>query len=117
MMFPHTFFHFVQANPDKGWNWQWLSRNPNITWEIVQANPYQDWNWYGLSINPNITSFTTSMDFHTTIFQPNPITISKSHFSLGNPGLVFCKPFILLLRKGKNSHRNKQKKKKETYMC
>ena len=34
-------------------NWDWLSSNPNITWEIVKANPDKPWDWVGLS--PNVT--------------------------------------------------------------
>ena len=64
----------VDYNPDKPWNWDGLSRNPNITWEIIKNNPEKDrsnyinstpktqlvsrnkfWDWYGLSKNPNIT--------------------------------------------------------------
>jgi hypothetical protein len=46
---------FVLKNPDKHWDWGWLSRNPNITWEIVEANPDKPWDWNGLSINPNFS--------------------------------------------------------------
>ena len=41
--------------PDKPWNWNGLSANPNITWEIVQENPDKPWDWSWLSENPNIT--------------------------------------------------------------
>jgi hypothetical protein len=30
-------FQFIKDNPDKKWNYGYLSENPNITWEIVQA--------------------------------------------------------------------------------
>ena len=48
-------FQFISNNMDKDWEWEWLSENPNITWEIVEANPDKPWDWYGLSSNPNIT--------------------------------------------------------------
>ena len=48
-------FQYILDNPDKGWNYKYLSYNPNITWEIVKANPDKDWNYYLLSGNPNIT--------------------------------------------------------------
>jgi len=32
-------FQFILDNPDKPWDWMWLSYNPNVTWEIVQNNP------------------------------------------------------------------------------
>ena len=30
---------------DITWNWNGISKNPNITWEIIQNNPDKDWNW------------------------------------------------------------------------
>ncbi len=42
-------------NPDKPWDYYWLSQNPNITWEIVRDNPDKDWDYTMLSQNPNIT--------------------------------------------------------------
>ena len=38
-----------------GWNWGWLSRNPNITMKDVNAHPDKPWDWDCLSKNPNIT--------------------------------------------------------------
>ena len=34
----HVTWDIVQANPDKWWDYEWLSANPNITWKIVQDN-------------------------------------------------------------------------------
>ena len=45
----------ILANPDKPWNYTYLSRNPNIAMEDVLANPRLPWSYYYLSINPNIT--------------------------------------------------------------
>jgi hypothetical protein len=36
---PNVTWDIVQPNPDKPWDYNKLSKNPNITWEIVQANP------------------------------------------------------------------------------
>ena len=38
-------FQFILDNLDKPWDWGYLSKNPNITWEIIQANPDKEWNW------------------------------------------------------------------------
>ena len=46
---------FIKENPDKEWNWRFISCNPNITWEIIEDNPNKDWNWDFISMNPNIT--------------------------------------------------------------
>ena len=34
----NIFWETVNDNPDKDWNWECLSENPNITWEIVIDN-------------------------------------------------------------------------------
>lgn len=39
---------------DKPWNWEYLSANPNITFEDVYANPDKPWSRSCLSRNPNI---------------------------------------------------------------
>ena len=54
-MYSKYYFDFIKNNPEKPWNWGWLSKNPNITWDIVQANPKKPWDWGWLSENPNIT--------------------------------------------------------------
>ena len=48
-------WNIIQSNPDKNWNWCYISYNQNITWDIIQANPDKNLNWRGISINPNIT--------------------------------------------------------------
>ena len=50
-----TFWKFIEDNPDKPWKWVYLSRNPNITFDIILAHPDKPWKWYYLSENPNIT--------------------------------------------------------------
>ena len=46
---------FILDNPNKPWNWDEMSRNPNITPDIIQQNLDKDWNWRYLSMNENIT--------------------------------------------------------------
>ena len=40
---PNITWEIIQNNPDKNWNWKWISKNPNITWDIIQNNPDKDW--------------------------------------------------------------------------
>ena len=49
------YLKFIEDNPDKDWNWYYISCNPNITWEIIRDNPDKPWDWYSISMNPNIT--------------------------------------------------------------
>ena len=46
-----NWFDYIKENPDKDWNYNALSLNPNITWEIVQSNPDKKWNYHFLSLN------------------------------------------------------------------
>jgi hypothetical protein len=68
-------WEIVQANPDKNWDYHWLSANPNITWEIVQDNPDKGWNDYCLSLNPNITwgiiQANPNKDWHYSLLSSN----------------------------------------------
>ena len=36
---------FIIDNPDKEWNWGFISGNPNITWKIIQSNLDKEWDW------------------------------------------------------------------------
>ena len=52
---PNITFEFILQHPDKDWDWGVLSENPNITFEQVLQNPDKPWDFYCLSENPNIT--------------------------------------------------------------
>ena len=41
--------------PEKPWDWEWISQNPNITMEMIEKYPEKSWNWEWISQNPNIT--------------------------------------------------------------
>jgi len=41
--------------PRQPWKWEWVSANPNITWEFVLTHRDRPWDWNGLSRNPNMT--------------------------------------------------------------
>ena len=52
---PNITFDMVCKYPQKPWDWFHLSTNPNITIELVEQHPDQPWDWNGLSLNPNVT--------------------------------------------------------------
>ena len=52
---PNITWDIVKANLDKKWDYEFLSENSNITWDIVKANPDKPWSYENLSSNPNIT--------------------------------------------------------------
>src|SRR5271166_6035772 len=41
--------------PDQEWDYDWLSSNPNINWEVITQNPDKPWDYDWFSINPNLT--------------------------------------------------------------
>ena len=45
----------IEKYPDKPWNMDGISRNPNITMDIIEKYPDKPWNWEFISCNPNIT--------------------------------------------------------------
>ena len=52
---PNITWEIIKNNPMKPWNWSNISMNPNITWKIIKDNPIQNWTWWGITKNPNIT--------------------------------------------------------------
>ena len=52
---PNITFEFIEKHPEKAWNWNYISRNPNITMDIIEKHPEKPWNWDCISYNPNIT--------------------------------------------------------------
>ena len=58
---PNITMKFINDNPNKPWDWKFISRNPNIRMRDILDNPNKPWNWYCISRNPNIT-----MDFINT---------------------------------------------------
>ena len=37
----------IKTFPKNFWNFDMLTKNPNITWDIVQANPDKPWCFFG----------------------------------------------------------------------
>ena len=55
---PNITMEFIEKFPDKPWAWVCISCNPNITIDIIEKYPDKSWNWSFISYNPNLT-----MDF------------------------------------------------------
>lgn len=91
---PKTYRHYntpleaIIDNLDKDWHWEYLSANPNITWQDVVDHPQLPWNWSGLSVNPTITweiiqnNPDAKWDFSAMVNNPN---ITRE-FIRENPG-------------------------------
>ena len=46
-----NWFDYIKNNPNNKWSYNWISANPNMTWDIVKANPDKPWNYNWLSDN------------------------------------------------------------------
>jgi len=46
----NEFMKFIRDNPDIPWEWEKITMNPIITWEIVRDNPHYPWRWFYVSI-------------------------------------------------------------------
>jgi len=51
---PHITWDIIQSYPDKPWSWLEISMNTNITWDIVESNTNKPWNWEGLAGNQTL---------------------------------------------------------------
>ena len=68
-------WEIVLDNPQIKWNYDYMSFNPNITWDIVCDNPQYDWNYlHLLDKNQNIT---------WDIIEQNPTEFDYPNFSFG----------------------------------
>ena len=43
----------LELFPSAPWDYNALSRNPNLSWEIVRDKPDKPWNWSRISYNSN----------------------------------------------------------------
>ena len=51
----NTLIRLLEAFPDKPWDWDYISRNPNITMKDILEHHEFPWDWDYISRNPNIT--------------------------------------------------------------
>ena len=94
--FKNGFFYLFINNLDKPWNWYYISKNTNITWNIIKNNLDKPWDWYYISGNENIT---------WEIIQNNPdkpwdwYKISSCQMSIGKQIWIKNKVKIEILKK------------------
>jgi hypothetical protein len=74
----------VNALPDKPWNMQQLSYNPNITMADVEANPQYQWDASNMCFGLTIDDILTSPITHTFCYLGNSFHITLKHI-LDNP--------------------------------
>ena len=47
-------FQFILDHPEINWEFVYLNKNENFSWEIAEKNLDYPWNWNNLSGDPNI---------------------------------------------------------------
>ena len=84
--------YLLEKYPDKHWNWQWISCNPNITMEIIEKHPEKPWNWYSISKNPNLTMEMIEKNINNIICRH----LSVNKFTLENTRIKKKEGYMLL---------------------
>ena len=46
---PNISMRIIEKYSDKPWNWSYISWNPNIAMEFIEKHPNKPWDWYGIS--------------------------------------------------------------------
>ena len=36
---------YIEKHPDKPWDWNWISCNPNLTMDYIEKHPDKPWDW------------------------------------------------------------------------
>ena len=79
-------WQFIIDNPELPWNWNMISRNPNLTMNFINDNPDKPWNWNMISYNPNLTmNFINKYpdkDWCWYEISKNPFTKEKENFQM-----------------------------------
>ena len=91
---------FIEKYPEKPWDWEYISLNPNITMEFIEKHPEKPWDWDRISRNPNITmefieKYIDKIDFKS---------LSRNKFTLENARMK-KKEGYLLLEKERSFHK------------
>jgi hypothetical protein len=77
---PNITINIIKDNILKKWNWIHISKNKGITWDAIVNNPELPWNWFTISQNPNIT---------LRIIKENPDKPWNWYFISMNPNITW----------------------------
>ena len=75
----------IQKRPDRFWDYENLSFNPNITIDFVKQNLLKNWNWNALTTNININDILAnpSMPWKLHLLAKNP-SVTLDHIIKGD---------------------------------
>lgn len=77
----------IERYPDKEWNWNEISMNPNITMKDIERHIKKPWNWFWITQNPNIT--VQFIERHKNKINVNDLAINM--FSYPNKNIPLSK--------------------------
>ena len=61
--------YLLKKYPNKSWDWEVISYNPNITMKIIKKYPYGNWDWYEISKNSQISLIRVVLVKKLHVFQ------------------------------------------------
>jgi len=89
---PNITMDIIEKYPEKPWIWYYISDKPNITMEIIEKHPNKPWNWESISNNPNLT-----MEFiEKYIGKINFQKLSQNKFTFENLRIKKKEAYLLL---------------------
>ena len=89
---PNLALEIIEKYPEKPWDWTGISRNPNITMEMIEKYPEKPWNWSYVSHNPNITMEFIEKHIDEIDFK----WLSQNKFTLENTRIKKKEGYMLL---------------------
>ena len=95
---PNLTMEFIEKYPT--WDWEIISENPNLTMEFIEKYPNKPWNWRFISRNPNITMKI----IEKYIDKINFVSLSQNKFTFENMRIK-KKEGYLLLEKERSFHK------------
>lgn len=86
---PSVTWDVIQKHLDKPWNWYYVSLKHSVTWDIIQQNPDIPWHWKNISGNPSITLKIVQQNpdkqWYWTTLSENP-SVATPEIVRQNPG-------------------------------
>jgi hypothetical protein len=84
----------IEKHPEKPWNWQNISYNPNLTMEMLENHDDKSWDWYWISLNSfkkeKEKFIEKKLKEHLSAFR-----IQQHWFNAKmNPSYVLCKKMV-----------------------
>jgi len=89
----------IENNPDKPWNWEGISKNPNITLDIIQNNINKSWDLceinYNRSFVNNLLDINDELAKHFNENRAAKLIQKVFKDCYYNPNHIICKKRLL----------------------